>query len=56
MNKKKFEVIWSERMAVNVEAETKEEAEQMIHDCKYQNDQVGSEIDSMPEAFEINLK
>ena len=56
MNKKTFEVIWSERMSVNVEAETKEEAEQMIHDSDYQDDQVGSEIDSQPEAFELDLK
>ena len=39
--------------AVNVEAENEEEAIKKIHNCDYEEGNVSSEIDTMPEAYEM---
>lgn len=53
---KTYNVIWEERMSVNVQANSKEEAEQKVHDCEYQDDQVSSELSLYPEAYEVEVK
>lgn len=53
---KTYNVIWTERFSVNVEAKNEALAEGMIHNCNYDESNVSSEIDSMPVAYLIDLK
>lgn len=53
---KTYNVVWTERHAVNIEAETEEEAIEKACQCDYDEAGLSAEIDSMPEAYEINLK
>lgn len=50
-----FNVVWEERMSINVQAETEENAIEMVHECNYDEQQISSEISGMPEAIEIEM-
>lgn len=50
---KTFNVVWSERMSVNVEAENEQEAREKVLNCEHDEAQVASELDMQPEAYEI---
>lgn len=52
---KTYNVVWTERHAVNIEAETEEEAIQKAYNCDYDEAGLSAEIDSMPEAYEMDL-
>lgn len=53
---KTFNVTWEERMSVNVDAKSEEEAVEMVHSCNYDEAGVASEISMMPEAYEMEMK
>lgn len=50
---KTYNVIWTERFSVNIEAKNEALAEEMIHNCDYDENGVASEISNNPEAFLI---
>ena len=51
---KLYNVVWEERMSVNVQAKSEEEAIEMVHNCEYDEAGVSSEISTPPEAFEMD--
>lgn len=53
---KTFNVVWEERMSVNVEAKSEEEAVEMVHSCNYDEAGVASEISTPPEAYKMEVK
>jgi len=53
---KTYNVVWEEKMSVNVEAKSELEAINMILNCEYDESQTSSEISGSPEAFKINIK
>lgn len=44
-------VIWTEKMSVEVEAESEEEAREIVLNCEHNEVGVSAELDSQPEAF-----
>ena len=50
---KTFNVVWNEKMSVNIEATSREEAEEMAWNCEYDENEVSSEMDSAMEAYEM---
>jgi hypothetical protein len=50
---KLYNVVWEERMSVNVIAKSEEEAVEMVHQCEYDEGQVSAEISTPPEAYEM---
>ena len=52
---KTYNVVWSERMSINVQAENEQKAREKILNCEHDESQVSSEIDSQPEAFDMNI-
>ena len=50
---KLYNVVWEERMSVNVIAETEEKAIEMVHQCEYDEAGVNAEISTPPEAYEM---
>lgn len=51
--KKTYNVIWSERMSVNVRARNAQEAREIVLNCQYNEQEVSSELDNQPEAYLI---
>ncbi len=50
---KTYNVVWTERMSVNVKANSYQEAREMVLNCEHDESQVSAELDSSPEAYEI---
>ena len=50
---KLYNVVWEERMSVNVIAKSEEEAVEKIHQCDYDEAGVSAEISTPPEAYEM---
>lgn len=50
---KRFNVIWTERMSVEIQAETADEAVDKAWNSEYDENNLSSEIDSSMEAYEI---
>ena len=48
-----YNVVWSERMSVNVEAKNEQEAIEMVLNCEHDESQVASELDIQPRAYEV---
>lgn len=53
---KTYNVIWTERMSVNIEAENEEQAVDKVWNCEHDENGVSSEIDGGIEAYEITIK
>jgi hypothetical protein len=53
---KTFNVVWTERMSVNIEAETADEAVDKAWNSEYDENGVSSEMDGSIEAYEITIK
>lgn len=51
-----YQVIWTEKHSVNVKAESKEQATNLIMNSSYDEMSVSSEIDMPPEAYEVNYQ
>lgn len=49
---KTYNVIWTERMSVNVQAKNEQEAREKVLNSEHDYSQVSAEIDSQPEAIE----
>lgn len=50
---KTYNVIWTEKLSIQIQANSEQEAVEKVHDCEYDNNQISTEIDSTPEAYEI---
>lgn len=53
--KKIYNVIWTERMSVNVQAKNEAQAREKVLNCEHDESEVSSELDSQPEAYEVKL-
>ncbi len=49
----KYNVVWTERMSVEVEANDEQEACRIVLDCEHDEAGVSSEIDTSPEAYRV---
>ena len=50
----KYNVVWSERMSIEVEAKNEKEAREIVLNCEHDESQVSSELDMQPEVYKIN--
>lgn len=49
-----YEVVWSEKKCINIEANSVAEAQNIVMSGEYEEGEVGAEIDSVPIAYEMN--
>ena len=50
---KTFNVVWTEQMSTNVQAENEEKACEKVLNCEHDEASVSAEIDTSPVAYEI---
>ncbi len=50
---KKYIVRWDERHSVEVEAESEQEAEDIVRNCEHDESAVSAELNGSPEAYEV---
>ncbi len=53
---KTFNVVWEERMSVNVQAKNEMEAIEKVMEGNYDEAGVSSEISNQPEAYKMEVK